>query len=125
MASAETLRYFDKDAPTQVIADASPVGLGAVLTEKEKNGPRVICYASRRRYSRQRKRRWRSYGRAKSSIAICHLILLQITSRWKLFTAQGQNPAHALKDGCYESSHRDSRSSMSLDRATLLTPFQG
>ena len=131
MASAETLRYFDKDAPTQVIADASPVGLGAVLTEKEKNGPRVICYASRsltdteRRYSRHRKRRWRSYGRAKSSIAICHLILLQITSRWKLFTAQGQNPAHTLKDGCYECSHTNSRSSMSLGRATLLTPSQG
>ena len=35
LACAETLRYFDKDAPTQVIADASPVGLGAVLTQKQ------------------------------------------------------------------------------------------
>ena len=57
LACAETLGYFDKDAPTQVIAHASPVGLGAVLTQKQKNGPRVICYASRnltdieRRYS--------------------------------------------------------------------------
>ena len=32
LAYAETLGYFDKDAPTQVIADAGPVGLGAVLT---------------------------------------------------------------------------------------------
>ena len=47
LARAETLGYFDKDIPTQVIANASPVGLGAVLTQKEKNGPRVICYASR------------------------------------------------------------------------------
>ena len=47
LAYAETLGYFDKDAPTQVIADAGPVGLGAVLTQKQKNGPRVICYASR------------------------------------------------------------------------------
>ena len=46
LACAETLGYFDKDAPTEVIADASPVGLGAVLTQKQNNGPRVICYAS-------------------------------------------------------------------------------
>ena len=74
------------------------------------------------------KRRWHSYGPAKSSIPmcmVCHLILLQITSRWKLFTAQGQNPAHTLKDGCYECNHTNSRSSMSLGRATLLTPSQG
>ena len=61
LARAETLGYFDKDTPTQVIADASPVGLGAVLTQKQKNGPRVICYASRsltdteRRYSQREK----------------------------------------------------------------------
>jgi hypothetical protein len=30
LSSAQTLAYYDKDAPTQVIADASPVGLGAV-----------------------------------------------------------------------------------------------
>ena len=47
LACAETLGYFDKDTQTQVIANASPVGLGAVLTQKQKNGPRVICYASR------------------------------------------------------------------------------
>ena len=33
LASAETLGYFDKGAPTTVIADASPVGLGAVLLQ--------------------------------------------------------------------------------------------
>ena len=47
LSSAETLGYFDKDAPTQVIADASPVGLGAVLTQVHKDGPRIISYASR------------------------------------------------------------------------------
>ena len=34
LAYAETLGYYDKNAPTQVIADASPVGLGAVITQK-------------------------------------------------------------------------------------------
>ncbi|CAB4032808.1 Retrovirus-related Pol poly, partial [Paramuricea clavata] len=46
LSSSTTLRYFDKDAPTQVVADASPVGLGAVLTQTHKDGPRVISYAS-------------------------------------------------------------------------------
>ena len=47
LTDSETLGYFDKDAPTQVIADASPVGLGAVLTQISKDGPRIISYASR------------------------------------------------------------------------------
>ena len=47
LSNSETLGYFDKDAPTQVIADASPVGLGAVLTQTSKDGPRIISYASR------------------------------------------------------------------------------
>lgn len=46
LSSAETLGYFDKDAPTQVIADASRVGLGAVLAQMHKDGPRIISYGS-------------------------------------------------------------------------------
>ena len=61
LSSAKTLGYLDKDAPTQVVADASPVGLGAVLRQAQKDGPRVISYASRslteteRRYSQTEK----------------------------------------------------------------------
>ncbi|KAL9968932.1 hypothetical protein ACROYT_G021083 [Oculina patagonica] len=33
VASAPVLAYFDKDAPTRVFEDASPVGLGAVLVQ--------------------------------------------------------------------------------------------
>ena len=57
LARAEILGYYDKDAETRVITDASPVGLGAVLAQKQQGEFRVIMYASRslteveRRYS--------------------------------------------------------------------------
>lgn len=61
LADADTLAYFDKNAPTQVITDASPVGLGAVLVQKQNDKYRVVYYASRslsdteRRYSQTEK----------------------------------------------------------------------
>ena len=57
IARAPVLAYFDKEAHTQIIADASPVGLGAVLIQERNGERRAICYASRtlsnveRRYS--------------------------------------------------------------------------
>ena len=47
VASAPVLAYFDKDVPTRVIADASPVGLGAVLVQEKDGESRAVCYASR------------------------------------------------------------------------------
>ena len=35
MAKAGTLAYFDKMAPAKIIADASPVGLGALLLQEQ------------------------------------------------------------------------------------------
>ena len=61
MAGASMLAYFDRRAPTEVIADASPVGLGAVLVQKVDGERRAVCYASRslsdteRRYSQTEK----------------------------------------------------------------------
>ncbi|XP_062616425.1 uncharacterized protein K02A2.6-like [Saccostrea cucullata] len=47
LADAKTLGYYDKSAPTKVIADASPVGLGAVLVQEQNvryiPGPRNIA----------------------------------------------------------------------------------
>jgi len=40
-SSAETLGYFDKDAKTLIIADASPVGLGAILSQEQQGRKRV------------------------------------------------------------------------------------
>ena len=47
LAEAETLGYFDRNAKTKIITDASPVGLWAVLVQEHKVGNLVICYASR------------------------------------------------------------------------------
>ena len=61
MAEAGTLAYFDKTASIKVVADASPVGLGAVLMQHQNGAWVPICYASRslteceRRYSQTEK----------------------------------------------------------------------
>ena len=57
LTNAMKLAHFDKETPTKVIADVSPVGLGAVLIQEQAHGPVVVSYASRslsvveRRYS--------------------------------------------------------------------------
>ena len=61
LCDAKTLGMYDPNAPTRVIADASPVGLGAVLTQKGLNEWQVIRFASRsltdceKRYSQTEK----------------------------------------------------------------------
>ena len=62
LTNAQTLAYFDVKAQTRVIADASPVGLGAILAQKQSNGSyRAVCYASKslsdveKRYSQTEK----------------------------------------------------------------------
>lgn len=42
-----TLGYYDVDDKAQLFADASPVGLGAVLIQHNEDGPRVISFASK------------------------------------------------------------------------------
>lgn len=55
------LYLFDPELPTIAMADASPIGLGAVLLQKKGEATRVICYVSRsltpveRRYSQSEK----------------------------------------------------------------------
>ena len=48
LLSSKTLAYFDPDAYTEVVTDASPVGLGAVILQRQPNGHlRPVDYASR------------------------------------------------------------------------------
>jgi len=47
MAKTGTLAYFDKTSPTKIVADASPVGLGAVLLQKQDGQWTPVYNASR------------------------------------------------------------------------------
>ncbi|XP_055543705.1 uncharacterized protein K02A2.6-like [Wyeomyia smithii] len=51
VSQATTLQYFDNTLRTRVVADASPVGLGAVLIQfgnmHHDSDRRIICYASK------------------------------------------------------------------------------
>ncbi|XP_037028486.1 uncharacterized protein K02A2.6-like [Bradysia coprophila] len=61
LTSDTVLGYYNVNDRTQIIADASPVGLGAVLIQFKECGPRIIAYASRsltkieRKYSQPEK----------------------------------------------------------------------
>ena len=46
LSKAETLAYFDVKAKAMVMVDASPIGLGAILIQKQDGVPRVVSYAS-------------------------------------------------------------------------------
>ena len=47
ITQADTLVYYKVSCRTRIVADVSPVGLGAVLTQLQGNVWRVIAYASR------------------------------------------------------------------------------
>lgn len=47
MTKETSLGYYNVNDRTQIVADASPVGLGAVLLQFKGSDPRVISYASR------------------------------------------------------------------------------
>ena len=61
LCNADVLGYYDKNAKTQVIADASPYGLAEILLQEQNGEKRIICNASRtlseieRRYSQTEK----------------------------------------------------------------------
>lgn len=47
LSNNTVLGYFDPKDRTQVVADASPAGLGAVLIQFNGKGPRVIAYGNK------------------------------------------------------------------------------
>ena len=78
LGRAETLAYFDRNAEvTKLITDASPVGLGAVLTQVQEGQECLIAYASRaltgveRRYSQTEREALELVWDAKDFICTC------------------------------------------------------
>lgn len=55
MTQIKTLGYYDPLDRTQVYADASPVGLGAVLVQHGKNGPRIIAFGNKSLSDREKR----------------------------------------------------------------------
>jgi len=47
LAAATTTAYFDVSCESTIYVDASPVGLGAILTQKQGNETKIIAYGSR------------------------------------------------------------------------------
>ena len=48
LTNSSTMAYFDPEKDTELIVDASPVGLGAILTQKTcEAGRMIVAYASR------------------------------------------------------------------------------
>ena len=61
LAEASMLAFYDESAPTEVVTDANPVGLGAILVQEQIVVKRAVAFASRslkeveRRYSEKEK----------------------------------------------------------------------
>ena len=111
MAQAETLGYFDRNAKTKIITDASPVGLGAILVQEHNGENRIICYASRglsaveRRYSQtEREALAIVWACEKFHIYLYGTTFELITNLLNLSTLLVPNLRQELKDGFLGSS---------------------
>jgi len=49
LSNAPTVKYYDINLPTELVVDASPIGLGAILTQRTPEGHvNTVAYASRK-----------------------------------------------------------------------------
>ena len=46
LAEASMMAVYDKEAPTEVVTDASPVGLGAILVQDKQGVKRAVAFTS-------------------------------------------------------------------------------
>jgi len=47
LAVASMMAFYDKEAPTEVVTDAIPVGLGGILVQEKQGVKRVVAFACR------------------------------------------------------------------------------
>ena len=86
MSASETLAYFDRSAETTVVADASPVGLGAVLIQKQAGIDRVVAYGHRS-LSETEQRYSQTEREALSLVWACeHFRMYLLGTKFKLVT---------------------------------------
>ena len=46
LAEVSMMTFYNKEAPTEVVTDASPVGLGAILVQEKQEVKRAVAFAS-------------------------------------------------------------------------------
>ena len=112
LTSETTMAYYNPSHKIEVLVDASPVGLGAILvqyptTRDHSASPRIVSYASRvvtpveTRYSQIEL--WLLSGHVINFIYIYMVpnsLLLLITSHWNVFsTIHKANHLLVLNDG--------------------------
>ena len=78
LTNASTMAYYQPHAVTKVIVDASPVGLGAILTQKQEDGQfkPAVCAShalstTEQRYSQTEREGLAAFGQHRSFITIC------------------------------------------------------
>ena len=101
LISAETLAYYNPKAETRIIVDANPVGLGAIMSQKQADGSfKPVAYASRsltdveKRYSQtEREALGIVFGCEKFHITFTGSTLKygRIINRLRIFSLRNQN----------------------------------
>ena len=107
------MSYFDIQWDTMVLVDASPIGISAILTQKEKgtNGNRIIAHASRA-FTPVEKRYSQTEREALSivwGIEYFHLYLFGAPftlytdhKQLELMQIRAPNPLQEFKGGCLD-----------------------
>ena len=75
LTSTEIMCYYNTNVETNIVVDTRPKGLGAILSQKQKNGHfKTISYTSRAlmdvesRYSQTEKKLWQVHGHSNITI---------------------------------------------------------
>lgn len=112
LASANTLGFFDPDDKTLVIADASPIGLGAALLQENfKGDTRIICFASKsltdteKRYCQTEKEALAVVWSVERFRMYIYDRPFNLMTDWSICSHHVQNRARGLRDGYCDCRH--------------------